>query len=211
MHPGPMNRGVEIAAEVADGPASIITEQVANGVAVRMAVLYTLLGSGASCCLTCCVIQGGRVVDATGERDRRRAASATAWSSRSATGARRRPARVLDAAGCVVAPGLVDLHVHLREPGDEEAETIETGTRAAALGGFTAVVAMPNTTPAARRRRGRQLGARDRAAAASCEVVSSGCITHGARGRAARADGRAARARRADLHRRRRVRRRARA
>ncbi len=46
MHPGPMNRGVEISAEVADGPASIITEQVANGVAVRMAVLYTLLGSG---------------------------------------------------------------------------------------------------------------------------------------------------------------------
>jgi aspartate carbamoyltransferase catalytic subunit len=47
MHPGPMNRGVEIAAEVADGPASIITEQVANGVAVRMAVLWSLLGSGA--------------------------------------------------------------------------------------------------------------------------------------------------------------------
>jgi aspartate carbamoyltransferase catalytic subunit len=47
MHPGPMNRGVEIAAEVAEGPASVITEQVANGVAVRMAVLYNLLGSGA--------------------------------------------------------------------------------------------------------------------------------------------------------------------
>jgi aspartate carbamoyltransferase catalytic subunit len=46
MHPGPMNRGVEIAAEVADGPASIITEQVSNGVAVRMAVLYSLLGAG---------------------------------------------------------------------------------------------------------------------------------------------------------------------
>jgi aspartate carbamoyltransferase catalytic subunit len=46
MHPGPMNRGVEIAAEVAEGPASLITEQVTNGVAVRMAVLYTLLGSG---------------------------------------------------------------------------------------------------------------------------------------------------------------------
>jgi len=44
MHPGPMNRGVEIAAEVAEGPASVITEQVRNGVAVRMAVLYTLLG-----------------------------------------------------------------------------------------------------------------------------------------------------------------------
>ncbi|HEY3670867.1 MAG TPA: aspartate carbamoyltransferase, partial [Acidimicrobiia bacterium] len=48
MHPGPMNRGVELAASVADGPASLVTEQVANGVAVRMAVLYSLLGSGAS-------------------------------------------------------------------------------------------------------------------------------------------------------------------
>jgi aspartate carbamoyltransferase catalytic subunit len=46
MHPGPMNRGVEIAAEVAEGPASLITEQVTNGVAVRMAVLYSLLGAG---------------------------------------------------------------------------------------------------------------------------------------------------------------------
>jgi aspartate carbamoyltransferase catalytic subunit len=47
MHPGPMNRGIEVAAEVADGPLSVVTEQVANGVAVRMAVLYSLLGSGA--------------------------------------------------------------------------------------------------------------------------------------------------------------------
>ncbi len=48
MHPGPMNRGVEIAAEVAEGPASLITEQVTNGVAVRMAVLYSLLGASVS-------------------------------------------------------------------------------------------------------------------------------------------------------------------
>jgi aspartate carbamoyltransferase catalytic subunit len=48
MHPGPMNRGVEVAAAVADGPASLVTEQVANGVAVRMAVLYSLLGTGKS-------------------------------------------------------------------------------------------------------------------------------------------------------------------
>jgi aspartate carbamoyltransferase catalytic subunit len=46
MHPGPLNRGVEIASEVADGPYSVILDQVTNGVAVRMAVLYLLLGGG---------------------------------------------------------------------------------------------------------------------------------------------------------------------
>jgi dihydroorotase len=54
----------------------------------------------------------------------------------------------LDASGCIVGPGLVDLHTHLREPGNEAAETVETGSRAAALGGYTAIIAMPNTTPA---------------------------------------------------------------
>ncbi len=58
-------------------------------------------------------------------------------------------ALVLDAEGCIVAPGLVDLHAHLREPGGELAETVQTGARAAALGGYTAVVAMPNTDPPA--------------------------------------------------------------
>jgi len=53
----------------------------------------------------------------------------------------------VDAAGAVLAPGLVDLHVHLREPGGEGKETIETGTRSAAAGGFTAVACMPNTSP----------------------------------------------------------------
>jgi len=56
-------------------------------------------------------------------------------------------ARELDCGGCWVGPGLVDLHTHLRQPGREEAETVATGSRAAALGGFTTVVAMPNTTP----------------------------------------------------------------
>src|SRR5262249_13483023 len=55
--------------------------------------------------------------------------------------------RAVDAGGAVLAPGLVDLHVHLREPGGEGKETIETGTRAAAAGGFTAVACMPNTQP----------------------------------------------------------------
>lgn len=56
-------------------------------------------------------------------------------------------ARVVDCAGLVVAPGLIDVHVHLREPGEEHKETIATGARAAAAGGFTAVCAMPNTDP----------------------------------------------------------------
>lgn len=56
-------------------------------------------------------------------------------------------ARVFDVPGAVLAPGLVDLHVHLREPGQGGKETIETGTRAAAAGGFTAVACMPNTSP----------------------------------------------------------------
>ncbi len=56
---------------------------------------------------------------------------------------------VLEAAGCVLLPGLVDLHTHLREPGREDAETVETGTLSAALGGFTAVHAMANTDPVA--------------------------------------------------------------
>ncbi|HEX5588422.1 MAG TPA: dihydroorotase [Acidimicrobiia bacterium] len=90
---------------------------------------------------------------------------------------------VLDASGCIVAPGLVDLHVHLREPGMEEAETVETGARAAALGGFTAVVAMPNTTPPLDDPAvvASVLGAGEHAV---CDVTSSGCITQGRAGEA---------------------------
>jgi dihydroorotase len=58
-----------------------------------------------------------------------------------------RDAEIFDAAGLIVAPGFIDMHVHLREPGQESSETIETGTRAAARGGFTAVCCMPNTKP----------------------------------------------------------------
>jgi dihydroorotase len=86
---------------------------------------------------------------------------------------------VLDGTGCFVSSGFVDLHTHLREPGKEEAETIESGSRAAALGGYTAVVAMPNTDPAqdnvATVRFVREQGVR----ANLCEVMPSGCITVG--------------------------------
>jgi dihydroorotase len=56
--------------------------------------------------------------------------------------------RSIDAAGCYVTPGLIDIHVHLREPGDEEEETIASGSAAAVAGGFTTVCCMPNTKPA---------------------------------------------------------------
>jgi dihydroorotase len=57
--------------------------------------------------------------------------------------------KVIDAAGCWVTPGLIDMHVHLRDPGQRHKETIATGTRAAAAGGFTTICCMPNTNPVA--------------------------------------------------------------
>jgi dihydroorotase len=91
-------------------------------------------------------------------------------------------AQVLDAAGLIALPGLVDLHAHLREPGREDAETVQTGTAAAALGGYTAVHAMANTDPVADTagvveqiwRLGREAG--------HCDVRPVGAVTAGLRG-----------------------------
>ncbi|HEY8523448.1 MAG TPA: dihydroorotase [Acidimicrobiales bacterium] len=93
------------------------------------------------------MIRGGCVVDATGER---RADVVVADGEIVAVGEDldAHADVELDAGGCLVGPGLVDVHTHLRQPGREEAETVETGARAAALGGFTCILAMPNTEPA---------------------------------------------------------------
>jgi dihydroorotase len=94
------------------------------------------------------LLRGGRVVDPAPARDEVADVlidnGAIAASDGSTAGA-----TVLDADGLVVAPGLVDLHTHLREPGREDKETVQSGSRAAALGGFTAVSPMANTEPVA--------------------------------------------------------------
>jgi dihydroorotase len=128
------------------------------------------------------IIRGGTVVDETGSR---RAdvlisdgviASIGSKMSRGAAGT-----VVLDAGGCVVAPGFVDLHTHLREPGREEAETVETGARAAAVGGYTAVVAMPNTEPAIDSA-AVVSQVLDLGASSCCDVAVAGAITVGRAG-----------------------------
>jgi dihydroorotase len=124
------------------------------------------------------VIRGGEVVDASG---RRRADVKVRNGLIVEVGEGLDGSTVLDADGCIIAPGLVDLHAHLRQPGHEEAETIETGARAAALGGYTAVVAMPNTEPATDSagiaRQVLELGARS-----CCDVRPAGAITVGRAG-----------------------------
>ena len=125
------------------------------------------------------VLQGGRVVDSRGERV---ADVAVQGGVVVEVGEQLSSGRTIDASGCVVAPGFVDLHAHLREPGKEEAETIETGSRAGAKGGYTALVAMPNTDPPQDsvavidfvREQGKRAGL--------VEVVPSGCITLGRQG-----------------------------
>ena len=93
-------------------------------------------------------------------------------------------AKKVDASGLVAAPGLVDIHVHLREPGQTHKETIETGTRSAAAGGFTSVVCMPNTAPVADNAGTIQL-IKDSAARSACvHVYPTGCITVGMKGQA---------------------------
>src|SRR5256885_65808 len=94
------------------------------------------------------VLRGGRVLDPTAPRpvdqvaDIRIASGRIVEVGRGLVGA-----RIIDVKGLWVVPGLIDLHVHLREPGQEYKEDIESGTRAAAAGGFTTICCMPKTPP----------------------------------------------------------------
>lgn len=124
------------------------------------------------------VIRGGTVMDPSGQR---RADVRISDGTVVAVGDDVGDGVTIDATGCLVTPGFVDLHTHLRQPGREDAETVETGARAAALGGYTAVLAMPNTTPAIDSasvvREVLELGR-----GAPCDVHTSGAITVGRAG-----------------------------
>jgi dihydroorotase len=129
-------------------------------------------------------IEGGRVVDPAGGTDGIR--TVVVRDGRIAEVAERverpREARSIDARGKWVVPGLIDLHTHLREPGHEYKETVETGARAAVAGGFTAVCAMPNTVPPNDNASVTELVLARAAAAGMARVYPVGCISKGQKG-----------------------------
>ena len=96
------------------------------------------------------IIRNGRVIDPANKRDEVAdvyIADGKIVASKSEIKNPKSEIEDIDARGLIVAPGLIDMHVHLREPGFSHKETIESGSRAAAAGGFTTIVCMPNTAP----------------------------------------------------------------
>jgi dihydroorotase len=125
------------------------------------------------------IIRNGRVIDPANKRDK--VVDLAIIDGRiAAQSAIRNPQseiEEIDASGLIVAPGLIDMHVHLREPGFSRKETIESGARAAAAGGFTTIVCMPNTLPAADNP-STIAWIKDRAAARACvNVLPTGAIS----------------------------------
>jgi dihydroorotase len=130
------------------------------------------------------VLRGGRVIDPS--RDLDEVADVVVQSGRIAGIGRNQGvpdgAEVIDVTDLVVAPGLVDVHTHLREPGQEDRETIATGAMAAAAGGFTAVCAMPNTDPPIDNQSAVGFVVKQAAAAGAARVYPIGAISLGQRG-----------------------------
>ncbi len=127
------------------------------------------------------IIRGGRIIDPANSRDE----IGDVWivdgqfAEQFAVRPKQSAPETIDATGLIVAPGLIDLHVHLREPGFGWKETIESGARAAAAGGFTTIVCMPNTSPVADSPSAIAL-IKDRAAQKACvNVLPSGAISKG--------------------------------
>jgi dihydroorotase len=128
-------------------------------------------------------IRNARVIDPANRRDS--VGDLFALDGRIAArlpAAARKRARKIDARGLVACPGLVDIHVHFREPGQAQKETIATGSRAAAAGGFTTVVCMPNTTPAADNAGTIQYILDAVRRDSLVKVLPTGCITIGMKG-----------------------------
>jgi dihydroorotase len=127
-------------------------------------------------------IKNGRVIDPATKRDGKGDVFARDGKFvKSLSPAEKKSAQAVDAAGLVVCPGLVDIHVHFREPGQTHKENILTGSRAAAAGGFTTVVCMPNTSPPIDNAGTIQL-VNAAAAKAPIRVYPSACITVGMKG-----------------------------
>ena len=133
------------------------------------------------------LLEGGRVVDPAGRIDGVRTVVIDGERIKEVreapvSAAERLIHEIVDCKGRLVTPGIVDLHVHLREPGEEGKETIATGARAAAAGGVTTVVAMPNTRPVCDSASvARFVAARGREAGFS-RVLVAGAITRGSLG-----------------------------
>lgn len=129
------------------------------------------------------LIRGGRVIDPAQEIDQ--VLDVALKDGRVAALGDKAPQsadEVVDAGGLIVTPGLVDMHVHLREPGFEESETIESGTAAAAAGGFTAVACMPNTHPPLDNDSAIEFVLRQAAKTAHTRVYPIGALTAGRQG-----------------------------
>jgi dihydroorotase len=130
-------------------------------------------------------IQNARVIDPASKRDAiGDLFIANGKIAASLSDTEKKRAKKIDARGLVACPGLVDIHVHFREPGQMHKETIETGSRAAAAGGFTSVVCMPNTAPVADSAGTIQLIKDSIARTACIKVYPTGCITVGMKGQA---------------------------